>query len=64
MLISLSLVAGDLSKPVYRHLAERKWRKEGDLAILVSLPGNSLRRTELTSFPFADAASYSDVGHP
>lgn len=27
--------AGDMSKPVYRHLAERKWRKEGDLAILV-----------------------------
>jgi len=26
----------DLSKPVYRFLAERKWRKEGDLAILVS----------------------------
>ncbi|GAA5836809.1 hypothetical protein JCM3766R1_006270 [Sporobolomyces carnicolor] len=25
----------DLSKPVYRHLAERKWRKEGDLAILM-----------------------------
>lgn len=29
--------AGDLSKPVFRHLAERRWRKEGDLAILVSL---------------------------
>ncbi|GAA5991045.1 hypothetical protein JCM10908_006515 [Rhodotorula pacifica] len=27
--------AGDMSKPVYRHLAERKWRKEGDLAILM-----------------------------
>ena len=27
--------AGDMSKPVYRQLAERKWRKEGDLAILV-----------------------------
>ncbi|GAA5875709.1 hypothetical protein JCM8547_007046 [Rhodosporidiobolus lusitaniae] len=26
---------GDLSKPVYRHLAERAWRKEGDLAILM-----------------------------
>ncbi|KAM0746918.1 PEBP-like protein [Meredithblackwellia eburnea MCA 4105] len=26
---------GDLSKPVYRHLAELKWRKEGDLAILM-----------------------------
>ncbi|GAA5828153.1 hypothetical protein JCM5353_007807 [Sporobolomyces roseus] len=25
----------DLSKPVYRFLAERKWRKEGDLAILM-----------------------------
>ncbi|KWU44795.1 PEBP-like protein [Rhodotorula sp. JG-1b] len=27
--------AGDMSKPVYRQLAERKWRKEGDLAILM-----------------------------
>ncbi|GAA5972018.1 hypothetical protein JCM11641_002459 [Rhodosporidiobolus odoratus] len=26
---------GDLSKPVYRHLAQRAWRKEGDLAILM-----------------------------
>ncbi|GAA5858819.1 hypothetical protein JCM1840_006571 [Sporobolomyces johnsonii] len=26
---------GDFSKPVYRHLAERAWRKEGDLAILM-----------------------------
>ncbi|BGP49283.1 mitochondrial 54S ribosomal protein YmL35 [Rhodotorula kratochvilovae] len=26
---------GDLSKPVYRHLAERAWRKDGDLAILM-----------------------------
>ncbi|KAK4704677.1 hypothetical protein P7C70_g1530, partial [Phenoliferia sp. Uapishka_3] len=26
---------GDMSKPVYRHLAERAWRKEGDLAILM-----------------------------
>ncbi|BGP17591.1 hypothetical protein JCM10213_001240 [Rhodosporidiobolus nylandii] len=25
----------DLSKPVYRHLAERAWRKEGDLAVLM-----------------------------
>ncbi|GAA6020577.1 hypothetical protein JCM11491_000802 [Sporobolomyces phaffii] len=25
----------DMSKPVYRFLAERKWRKEGDLAILM-----------------------------
>lgn len=27
-----------MSKPIYRHLAERSWRKEGDLAILVRLP--------------------------
>ncbi|KAL8286924.1 hypothetical protein RQP46_003930 [Phenoliferia psychrophenolica] len=26
---------GDMSKPVYRHLAERAWRKEGDLAVLM-----------------------------
>lgn len=31
-----NLRTGDMSKPVYRHLAERKWRKDGDLAILVS----------------------------
>ncbi|KPV74569.1 uncharacterized protein RHOBADRAFT_45059 [Rhodotorula graminis WP1] len=26
---------GDFSKPVYRHLAERAWRNDGDLAILM-----------------------------
>lgn len=28
----------DMSKPVYRHLAEQKWRNEGDLDLLVRRP--------------------------
>lgn len=27
--------AGDLSKPVYRHLAEKKWREDGALDLVV-----------------------------
>jgi hypothetical protein len=30
------ICAGDMSKAVYRHLAEQKWRNEGDLDLLVS----------------------------
>lgn len=39
----LGFPPGDLSKPVYRHLAERKWRKDGELAILVSFILSLLR---------------------
>lgn len=45
----------DFSKPVYRHLAERAWRKDGDLAILVravSRPSSS-----------AGDADYEDTRH-
>lgn len=28
----------DMSKPVYRHLVEQRWREEGDLDLLVRSP--------------------------
>lgn len=27
--------AADMSKPIYRHLVEQRWREEGDLDLLV-----------------------------
>ncbi len=29
------MLVADMSKPIYRHLAEQKWREEGDLDLLV-----------------------------
>lgn len=45
-------LTGDLSKPVYRHLAERKWRRE-ELAILVS--------PALSSSSFAQSSKLIDL---
>ena len=28
-------IEADMTKPVHRHLAEQKWRKQGDLDLLV-----------------------------
>lgn len=32
---SMTLLLADMTKPVYRHLAEKKWRDDGDLDLLV-----------------------------
>ena len=45
----LTTLLADMSKPVYRHLAEQKWRNDGDLDLLV-------RRRP----PFPPRSSYSD----
>lgn len=63
------LLAGDFSKPVYRHLAERAWRKDGDLAILVRLapspprPARLRACADLPPHP-TDAACHPDARHP
>ena len=63
------LLAGDFSEPVYRHLAERAWRKDGDLAILVRLapspprPARLRACADLPPHP-TDAARHADARHP
>ena len=35
--LSVFDISGDMTKPVYRHLAEQRWRNMGDLDLLVCL---------------------------
>lgn len=56
---------GDLSKPVFRHLAERRWRSKGALAVLVSLLSLTYFARFLPNlFGETDAKNHSNERYP